>query len=118
MAGTIMRGEGPKYRRVANDLRARITAGEFPVGSKLPKIANLRDEYGVASNTIERAVDELRAAGLVTSAQGSGIYVQSVTGEPSAEFTAVMKRLDEMEDDVRQLREAVAELKAGRRKDP
>jgi hypothetical protein len=36
----------PMYKRVAEDLRARIEAGEIAPGSKLPTEVELMDEYG------------------------------------------------------------------------
>ena len=39
----------PRYREVADDLRDRIVAGEFPVGDALPPIAHLMEYYDVPS---------------------------------------------------------------------
>ena len=66
---------GPKYRQIAEDLRAQIKDGEYPPGSRLPTKAELMAEYHVAVNTVERAIEELRKAGLVETAQGAGSSV-------------------------------------------
>jgi hypothetical protein len=37
----------PRYHQIAADLRRRRTAGKFAVGSKLPGISDLQEEYQV-----------------------------------------------------------------------
>jgi DNA-binding GntR family transcriptional regulator len=102
-----------KYQRIADDLRARISSGEYPPGSQLPTKADLMARYQVAVNTVERAIDELRKAGLVETLQGAGMFVCEPpapdTG-PSPEYTALMERLDGTDDLVRRLADRVDEL--------
>jgi DNA-binding GntR family transcriptional regulator len=100
-----------KYQRIADDLRARIGSGEYPPGSRLPTKAELMTRYQVAVNTVERAIEELRQAGLVETLQGAGMYVREPPGtEHSPEYTAVMEHLAGIDDQVRQLAERVDEL--------
>lgn len=63
------------YRRVADDLRARITAGEFPPGAKLPTRKQLAAHYGVSDIVIGAAMRELASAGVTESLPGVGVYV-------------------------------------------
>jgi DNA-binding GntR family transcriptional regulator len=101
----------PKYQRIADDLRTRISSGEYPVGSQLPTKAELMTRYGVAVNTVERAVDELRKAGIVETLQGAGMFVcEPPTDEHSPEFLALMEHLAGTDDLVRQLAERVDDL--------
>jgi len=58
-------GIGYVYEQLTDDLQARIRAGEFPPGSRLPGRTRLAAEYGVAEMTVRRAVEELEARGLV-----------------------------------------------------
>jgi GntR family transcriptional regulator len=58
-------GIGYVFMQLADDLAARIRAGEFRPGSRLPGRARLAAEYGVAEMTVRRAVEELEARGLV-----------------------------------------------------
>src|SRR5258708_3272861 len=83
-----------KYQRIADDLRARISSGEYPPGSRLPTKAELMARYQVAVNTVERAIEELRKAGLVETLQGAGMFVREPP-EPghSPEYTALMEHL-------------------------
>jgi GntR family transcriptional regulator len=69
---------GPKYRQIADDLRSRIERGEYRPGSRLPTKAELMTQHHVAVNTVERAIEELRRAGLVETAQGAGMFVTEV----------------------------------------
>jgi GntR family transcriptional regulator len=68
---------GPEYtyRRVADHLAARIAAGDLPAGGMLPGERALAESYGVALGTIRRALDELRAAGLVVTLPAKGTFV-------------------------------------------
>jgi DNA-binding GntR family transcriptional regulator len=96
-----------KYQRIAADLRARINSGEYPPGSQLPTKAELMTRYQVAVNTVKRAIDELRKAGLVETLQGAGMFVCEPPGtEHSPEYTTIMEHLA----GVRRLTERVDEL--------
>jgi DNA-binding GntR family transcriptional regulator len=112
MAQQATPGDGPKYERIADALRARIAAGEWEIGNPIPTIALLAAEYKAAGNTVERAIAELRKDGIVQSTQGSGIFVMRRDRVPSGEYVALTGRLDAMGAEVRQLRETVADLRA------
>ena len=64
------------WRDIAADLRAAITAGDYPPGGRLPSRSQLMDRYGVAPQTVVNAVNALRAEGLVIGLAGSGSYVR------------------------------------------
>lgn len=64
------------YRGIANDIAARIAAGEYPPGSKIPSYSQLALLYSVSISTAQRAVIVLRERGLVQGAQGRGVYVR------------------------------------------
>ncbi|MDR3081840.1 MAG: GntR family transcriptional regulator [Streptomyces sp.] len=64
------------YVDVANSLRARVLAGEWEVGTKLPSRAQLAEEYGVGRNVTQRAMDRLIIEGLLEGRAGSGTYVR------------------------------------------
>ncbi|MEV0480173.1 GntR family transcriptional regulator [Streptomyces sp. NPDC050508] len=65
------------YLAVAEALRARILAGEWEIGERLPSRARLAEEYGVGRNVTQRAMDQLIAVGLLEGRAGSGTYVRS-----------------------------------------
>jgi GntR family transcriptional regulator len=63
------------YRRIAEDLRARIESGVIPQGAKLPTETELRDRYdGAARNTVRDAIKLLVSRGLVETRPGLGTF--------------------------------------------
>ncbi|MGW2486538.1 GntR family transcriptional regulator [Streptomyces sp. NPDC001606] len=64
------------YLAVADALRARILAGEWEIGARLPSRARLAEAYGVGRNVMQRAVDRLIGEGLLEGRAGSGTYVR------------------------------------------
>jgi 8-oxo-dGTP pyrophosphatase MutT (NUDIX family) len=99
--------KGPKYRQIADDLRARIAAGEFSAGDQLPTKAALQERYGVALNTADRAIDELRRAGIAETIHGSGTYLREpAPPQIPAWGDEVLRRLGQLE-------QRVGDLEAG-----
>jgi DNA-binding GntR family transcriptional regulator len=62
------------YEQLAAILRDRISAGEFQHGP-LPSVTALMGTYDVGRDTVIRAVDVLRAEGLVFTVKRRGTYV-------------------------------------------
>ncbi|MEV0839248.1 GntR family transcriptional regulator [Actinocatenispora sera] len=67
--------ERPLYVRIAMSLKARILAGTYQPGSRLPAEERLTDSFRASRSTIRQAIADLRATGYVTSRQGSGTFV-------------------------------------------
>src|SRR3954451_20937891 len=65
----------PSYVQIADGIRRAIQSGELAAGTKLPSGRDLTREWGVAVMTAQKAVDQLRAEGLVHSQQGRGVFV-------------------------------------------
>ena len=102
----------PAYVQIAADIRSRIRSGEYPAGSRLPANREMTAHYGVAAVTLRQALDVLRGEGLIATQSTRGTYVlKEVTEQPSSEYEAVMKRIDEVAEGLRQLCEEVAALK-------
>ncbi|NWF30662.1 GntR family transcriptional regulator [Streptomyces sp. PKU-EA00015] len=64
------------YLQVADALRARIKAGEWAIGEKLPSRARFAEEYGVGQSVAQRAMERLIIEGLLEGRAGSGTYVR------------------------------------------
>lgn len=75
MAGGDETARVIRYRAIAEDLRHRIAAGEMAGGALLPSESELSARYSSSRVTIRRALEALRADGLVDSRQGFGWYV-------------------------------------------
>ncbi|MGW0501813.1 GntR family transcriptional regulator [Micromonospora sp. NPDC003241] len=66
-------------QQIANKLRAAILTRRLAPGDKLPSQPELATRYGVARETVKRALDLLRAERLIVSRQGSGVFVRAQT---------------------------------------
>jgi GntR family transcriptional regulator, transcriptional repressor for pyruvate dehydrogenase complex len=68
-----------KYRNLAQgvveELSARIRAGEFNPGDKLPPEAAIMEAYGVSRTVVREAISQLQAGGLVQTRHGIGTFV-------------------------------------------
>lgn len=60
--------------RVEADLRRRIGAGEWQAGESLPPVSQLAEEYGVARNTITKAMRKLVEDGLIEIVPNWGTF--------------------------------------------
>ena len=63
------------YKGITVALRERIAGGEFAPGTVLPSESALCAEYGVARNTLRRALDQLAADGMIAVRPGRGRVV-------------------------------------------
>jgi DNA-binding GntR family transcriptional regulator len=70
--------EGAAYRQLAAVLRDRIRSGELPPGRRMRSEKDLHDEFGLARETVRRALAVLRAEGIIEVRHGHGTYVVDV----------------------------------------
>lgn len=68
---------------ISTELMKLIETGKYPPGSRLPTENELAAQFGVSRAPIREALSVLKAAGLVTSRQGGGNYVEEFTGNVS-----------------------------------
>ncbi|MEU4823115.1 GntR family transcriptional regulator [Actinomadura sp. NPDC023710] len=73
--GQITDGPVPKYRQLAEILRARIEAGELAPGDPIPSETALEAEFDLARGTIRKAIAALREEGVIVTTRGKGSYV-------------------------------------------
>lgn len=66
-----------KREHIAAELRKRIRTGLYPVGTLLPGELSLRTEFGVARETLRKAVSLLEQEGMIHRQHGKGTYVKS-----------------------------------------
>ncbi len=102
----------------AAQLEARIAAGEWDVGSRLPTEPELMAQLGVGRSTVREAIRTLARVGLVQVRQGDGTYV---TGKPSDNESLQTRCNRAHLNEIRDVREALefqaARLAAERRTD-
>lgn len=84
------------YQRIVQGVRDKIRSGRWTAGTKLPSTRELAEEYGVAAGTVQRALTELRTAGLIYSHQGRGSFITDTATETSEDSTVrALKALEE-----------------------
>ena len=65
----------PIYRQLVRRLEISIAAGEYQSGEKMPSVRDLALEAGVNPNTMQRALAELEAGGLLHSERTAGRFI-------------------------------------------
>lgn len=65
----------PRYRLVADSIAARIRAGQYPPGSKMPADKDLVEQLQVSRTTVREAMIALELMGLVVTRYGAGAFV-------------------------------------------
>jgi DNA-binding transcriptional regulator YhcF (GntR family) len=68
--------------QIASKIRAAILTRRLAPGDKLPSQPELATRYGVARETVKRALELLRAERLIVTRQGSGAFVRAQTQRP------------------------------------
>ncbi len=76
-----------RYASLAQALRARVVAGEWPPGSALPAESQLASEHTVALGTMRRALELLVEQGFIERIHGKGTFVrQGLAGASMLRF--------------------------------
>lgn len=79
-----------RYLQIAADLRSRISDGTWPVGTRLPTLRQLQDEYpDVGTSTIRAAVQVLVDEGVVDTRRGVGSFVSELPATDDAVSAAL-----------------------------
>jgi DNA-binding GntR family transcriptional regulator len=65
----------PKYRQLAELIRARILDGTYLIAEKLPTEVQWMEETGYSRDTVRNAITVLRESGWVTVTHGLGMFV-------------------------------------------
>jgi GntR family histidine utilization transcriptional repressor len=66
------------YARVKQFLKDGLAAGRWPAGALMPSEAELVAQFGVSRMTVNRALRELQADGLVQRVQGVGTFAAAL----------------------------------------
>ncbi len=71
-------GGRPVYLQLIEQMERAIVAGEYQAGARLPGVRELAAEAAVNPNTMQRALQELEARGLINTQRTAG---RTVTGD-------------------------------------
>ena len=79
MAGRILKAVPvprlPRHRAIADALRARIAAGEYPLGGRLPTESQLAQAFAASRPTLRQALAALSGEGLIVRRPRTGSVV-------------------------------------------
>jgi DNA-binding transcriptional regulator YhcF (GntR family) len=64
-------------QQIVDALRSRIEAGEWAPRRRLPSVVHLSQEFGVARDTILRALEVLRDLGIIYTVKNRGSFVKA-----------------------------------------
>ncbi len=65
----------PLSLKIKYILRSRLERGEWPIGTQIPTLPELVEQYGVSRATVRAALDELAREGLIERTRGKGTFV-------------------------------------------
>lgn len=77
---------------IVQDLLSKIYQKQYPANSMLPPERKLMEEYGVSRNTIRKALEKLKDIGIVSSVQGKGNAIQSISKQTSLIFSSITEK--------------------------
>lgn len=101
---------GPRFTRVAGELRERIALGDYGDSGALESEAELCRRYGVSRITVRRALEQLRDEGLVSSRRGAGWYIAGGTFHQPVALGTFQHAASAVAEAGRQLRRRVVEF--------
>jgi len=87
----------PKYKQIADVLRAKISSLAYPPGDKLPSDSELSKQFSSSRLTVIRALRQLESEGLVERKAGSGTYVGIQRTDSAHSFGLLFPNLGEGE---------------------
>jgi len=82
----------PLADQAADALMDRIRAGEWTLGARLPGETTLAPQLGVGRSTVREAIRQLAGRGILSSRQGSGVYVTAL--DAPEDWEQVLRRAD------------------------
>jgi GntR family transcriptional regulator len=67
----------PMYLQIMEQIKRRITVGDWKEGQAIPSIRQLAVDFGVSVITVKRAYLELEREGVIVTQHGKGSFVAS-----------------------------------------
>jgi DNA-binding GntR family transcriptional regulator len=99
----------PDDQRLYESLHRRLADREWPIGTAIPTIAALRQEYGIQSlRHVRRAQGRLVEEGYLRIQTGVGVFVMDYPPPDKALLTAALADVDDALRALGRAREAIA----------
>ena len=70
----------PPYLQLAAIIRGQVANGELAPGTRLPAILAMSGQYQVSVPTVRKALDVLKAEGIVVAVGGYGTFISEDAG--------------------------------------
>ncbi len=83
----------PKYMQVVNLILEDIERGKLKIGDRIPSINETSFDFLLSRDTVEKAYNELRDRGIITSVRGKGFYVNSTNMENKIKVLLLFNKL-------------------------
>ena len=102
----------PIYVQLMNQIKYLVASGRLKAGEQLPPVRKLAEQLLVNPNTVARAYRELESEGLVTSRQGSGVFVSDGVSPLARreQQRLLLERIDMLLTEARQMKVDVESL--------
>ena len=84
----------PAHARIGERIRAAITSGALTQNARLPSSRTLARDFSVARNTVDEALNQLVAEGLIVRRRGAGSFVSSRPPPPVSPRPAIREVSD------------------------
>jgi DNA-binding transcriptional regulator YhcF (GntR family) len=94
------------YQRLMRQIRAAIISGEYPVGDAIPSTTELVTESGMSRPVVRRAIDQLKAEGILEGHQGKSVIVAALPVDADhrrADTEALGEQFAELRQEVREM---------------
>ncbi|MEQ6897364.1 FCD domain-containing protein [Microbacterium sp. KR10-403] len=82
----------PLAEQAADALLARLAAGEWALGAKLPGETTLAGQLGVGRSTVREGIRQLAGRGVLESRQGAGVFVLAL--QAPEDWDQLLRRAD------------------------
>ncbi len=83
----------PKYMQVVNLILEDIERGVLKIGDRIPSINETSFDFLLSRDTVEKAYNELRDRGIITSVRGKGFYISSTNMETKVKVLLLFNKL-------------------------
>lgn len=83
----------PKYLQVVNLILEEIENGKLKVGERIPSINETSFDFLLSRDTVEKAYNELRIRGIISSVRGKGFYISSTKTEQKLRVLLLFNKL-------------------------
>lgn len=83
----------PKYLQVANLILEDLENGKLKIGDRIPSINEMSFDFLLSRDTVEKAYNELRDRGIITSVRGKGFYITSTISSKKLKVLLIFNKL-------------------------